>query len=125
MPPRKAQKTSRKATLDALPNSTAQSAASQKRKIDWSTIDEQEPFKGFTLSAATSNKRRKVGQSQAKAKAVTTHDADVLGYSAAPLSADIVQPNPFPEVDLSQAHYLIEPARIWESTKRYRKFTSK
>ncbi|KAH7408139.1 hypothetical protein DE146DRAFT_606612 [Phaeosphaeria sp. MPI-PUGE-AT-0046c] len=113
----------RKATANAPSDTTTPSTISTKRKIDWSTIDEPDVFEGFTLTAVTSNKRRKTVQSQTKETSGTTNDAGIPGYGEAPLSANIVQSNPFPEAALSQSHYAVEPAHVWESTKRYRKFT--
>jgi hypothetical protein len=124
MPPRASKVTPKKA---AGKNTSTQDTTSNKRKIDWATIDESEPFPGFkvkrvaakvpnTTPQANANKKRKTGK---QSSARSDH------YTDAPLDAEIVQRNPFPESDLSETHYVVEPKAEWESASRYRKFTSK
>jgi hypothetical protein len=125
MPARKARATPKKAPGSATLEASIPNTASKKRKIDWSTIDEQKkPFDGFKLTAVKTKPAR---SNQASKKQKTSKPATGVaeGYRDAPLDADIVQRNPFAESDLSQTHYKVTPAVLWESTLRYRKFTSK
>lgn len=102
---------------------TSDTSASLKRKVDWATIDKNGEFEGFRIEAVrpktmkqppkTSNKKQKTNASGASAN-----------YKDAPLGADLVQENPFTETELSEVHCKVEPALEWESTNRYRKFTS-
>lgn len=111
---------------DTTPTAAATPAAvSKKRRIDWETIDEPELFEGFTVKFVTSKKRRKSGRARNQNEPTLMDVADMRGYKKGSLSADIFQANPFPEAPLSAARYTVEPAHIWESTQRYRRFTSK
>lgn len=127
MPPRASKATPKKS---AKINASTPPATSNKRKIDWATIDDTEPFPGFTIQLlkakapakpptktpqANTNKKRKTGSQSS---------GTVDNYDA-PLDAQAVSLNPFPESDLSDLHYVIEPKDEWESAMRYRKFTSK
>jgi hypothetical protein len=121
MPPRKAKATPKKhARVDSTPPlSETSQTISKKRKIDWATIDETQLFEGFELKPIkikTANKKQKTGQQATPS---------LESYRDAPLGADIVQKNPFPEGELSETHYIVTPTAEWESTSRYRKFTSK
>jgi hypothetical protein len=121
MPPKKKIKaTSKIATTPskAIALTTPQTSSpisSRKRKIDWATIDDKEPFQGFGL--------KHIKAAKSKKKQRTSNGTD--GYKDAPLDAKILQKNPFAEGELSETHYLVEPTAEWESTQRYRKFTSK
>jgi hypothetical protein len=101
----------------AKPAHTEPPPANKKRKIDWSTVDD---FEGFQVKNANvkANKKQKTVTQASEAH----HN---LPAQNAPLTADVVQPNPFPEAELSAIHMNIEPAHYWEATNRYRKFTSK
>jgi hypothetical protein len=88
----------------------------KKRKIDWSTVED---FDGFQVKSASVKKARKKQKTGAQASEVHYPGRDV------PLKAEIVQANPFPGAELSAVHMKIEPAQYWESTNRYKKFTSK
>jgi hypothetical protein len=124
MPARKAGAIPKKKPASATPEASIPNKASKKRKIDWSTIDEQKkPFDGFKLTAVKT-KPAKPGQASKKQKTSKPATGVAEGYRDAPLDADIVQRNPFAESDLSQTHYKVTPAALWESTLRYRKFTS-
>jgi hypothetical protein len=126
MSARKSESASTKPPESVTPKAAAASTASKKRKIDWSTIDEQKiPFTGFTLQNVKVKATK--GSSQAGKKQKTSKPTEGLSeaYRDAPLDADIVQKNPFVEGDMSQTHYVVKPAAHWESTLRYRKFTSK
>jgi hypothetical protein len=103
-----------RATAPATPQ-TSSPGPSKKRKIDWATIDDKEPFQGFGLRHIKATKSKK------KQKASSGTNT----YKDAPLDAKILQKNPFVESELSETQYLVEPAAEWESTLRYRKFTSK
>jgi hypothetical protein len=126
MPPRKSVVTPKKTPESAIPEVAAAETASKKRKIDWSAVDEQKtPFAGFTLRSVKIKATK--GSSQAGKKQKTNKPTEGLpvAYRDAPLDADIVQKNPFAEGEMSQTHYIVKPAAYWESTLRYRKFTSK
>ena len=98
----------------------------KKRKIDWATIDDQSHFEGFTLVPTKPNKApKKSTPVPKKQKTGRPSSAEVQSYKDAPLDADIAQKNPFPAGKLSDTYYKVEPALEWESTQRYRKFTSK
>jgi len=103
---------------DATPpthnNSTA---TAKKQKINWSTIDN---FEGFTISSVGVRTQKQASKHAAKKSRA---NAEKYPGQDAPLDADVVQPNPFPETDLSDVHVKISPADYWESTSRYRKFT--
>lgn len=98
--------------------------ATRKRKVDWATIDERKPFRGFTLKAAKAKTPKKSARRDKKQKTASTTNGET-GYRDAPLGADIVQQNPFQGGELSETHYQVKPVAEWESTQRYRKFTSK
>ncbi|EFQ91275.1 hypothetical protein PTNB73_09664 [Pyrenophora teres f. teres] len=90
----------------------------KKQKIDWSTL---ENFDGFTISSVglnTPKQASKLGGKKSK-----RNYGGAYPSQDAPLDADVVQPNPFPDTDLSEVHVKIAPAIYWESTSRYRKFT--
>lgn len=121
-PPKSKKSTPRKpARSDSLPQSEGSLPVSKKRKIDWATIDDDQPFQGFELKSIKS----KSVQPAKRHKSGEPSDVSNDGYKDAPLDADIVQKNPYPDADLSDTHYLVEPRAEWESTLRYRKFTSK
>jgi hypothetical protein len=103
---------------DEKPAHTEPPSDGKKRKIDWSTVDD---FQGFTI------KSTRVKAASKKQKTATEADGTQHNLPAqnAPLTADVFQANPFPETELSAVHMKIEPANFWESTSRYRKFTSK
>jgi hypothetical protein len=126
MPPRKPRTTPKKASESATPEAAVPDTASKKRKVNWSTIDEQKkPFEGFKLTAVKTKTVKKTSQAGKRQKTTKPATGVSEGYRDAPLDADIVQRNPFAESDLSQTHYKVTPAGLWESTLRYRKFTSK
>ncbi|KAF1912633.1 hypothetical protein BDU57DRAFT_583096 [Ampelomyces quisqualis] len=125
MPPR-ISKTPSKPAKHADSNAVSPGITSKKRKIDWATIDETPLLeKGFTLKPVASkptrtpSKRRK----NKRQKLDKAAGLDREGYKDAPMNADIVQRNPYAECELSQTHYRVQPARVWEETQRYRKFT--
>jgi hypothetical protein len=122
MPARKRKATAERAVEGASSHTPTPTTGSKKRQIDWKTIDEPKPFGGFTLQPVKVKQPKKVGQAKKKQK---TSEGATEGYRDAPLDADIVQKNPFDEGDLSQTHYSVKPAAVWESTQRYRRFTSK
>ncbi|RMZ66771.1 ebs-bah-phd domain-containing [Pyrenophora seminiperda CCB06] len=99
------------------PRDNGNIAAAKKQKIDWSTIDN---FEGFTVSSVSVRP-----QKQTSNPATKKSKSNIEKYPGqdAPLDANVVQPNPFPETDLSEIHVRISPAAYWESTNRYRKFT--
>lgn len=124
MPPKsKAKPALKKAPDAATPDTETPDKTSKKRKVDWATIDDKKPFQGFRLEALKTKSR----SSPAHKKQRT--ERPVIGaletYKDAPLDADIVQKNPFTGSELSETHYKVKPALEWESTQRYRKFTSK
>jgi hypothetical protein len=126
MSARKSGSTSKKPPESATPETAAANTASKKRKIDWSTIDEQKiPFAGFTLQNVKVKATKAPSQAGKKQKTSKPTEGLPEAYRDAPLDADIVQKNPFAEGEMSQTHYVIKPAAHWESTQRYRKFTSK
>ena len=90
----------------------------KKRKIDWSEVDN---FEGFTIKPIKIKPANKKQKTAAQADGTQNN----LLAQNAPLNADVFQANPFPEAELSAVHMKIEPAHYWESTNRYRKFTSK
>lgn len=122
----------KEAPRTATPGSDAPTENGKKRKVDWATIDDTDHFKGFELKAV---KRASKGtQSQTPKNTSPAHKKQKIGnaasvereeYRAAPTTAEILQSNPFPDSQLSDTHYKVEPALEWESTQRYRKFTSK
>lgn len=112
----------RKPTNDAPSHSDSPNdPAAKKPRIDWSTIED---FYGFTVTAATAKAQKKLRHA-----AANTHKTQTPGKPPkypgqdAPLGANVVQSNPFPQTDLSQVHVKISPVLHWESTSRYRKFT--
>jgi len=133
MPPKskskaKAKATPKKAPATATPDTETPDpeSAAQKRKVDWATIDDETPFEGFTLKAVKANKPpKKSSPAHKRQKTSKPSNGEVQSYRDAPLDADIVQRNPFPESELSETHYKVNPSLEWESTQRYRKFTSK
>jgi hypothetical protein len=121
-------KTPGKSAEHADSNAATPSAASKKRKIDWTTIDETPLFKnGFTLKSAASipAKKSSKGRKSKKQKVDEAAEVETEVYKNAPMDANIVQKNPYAECELSQTHYKVQPAKVWEETQRYRKFTSK
>jgi hypothetical protein len=103
----------------------ASSATRKKRKVNWATIDKGGPFEGFKLKAAKMKTPKKSTLAYKKQKTAKSANADTESWRDGPLDADIVQKNPFPESELSETHFSVEPMAEWESTQRYRKFTSK
>ncbi|KAF7674910.1 hypothetical protein GT037_006673 [Alternaria burnsii] len=102
--------------------SDATNPSTKKRKIDWSTVDS---FPGFKVIGVDTKARKKPGQAsttQEKRNADNWEHHKYPGHLM-PLDADIVQPNPFQGAPLGDLHVKISPARYWESTNRYRKFT--
>jgi hypothetical protein len=95
--------------------------STKKRKVDWATIDEPKPFQGFKLKAVTAKIPKKADKKQKTGK---PSDGERKRYRDA-LGVDIVQKNPFLESDLSETRYQVQPTAEWESTVRYRGFTSK
>ncbi|EUC50953.1 hypothetical protein COCMIDRAFT_80648 [Bipolaris oryzae ATCC 44560] len=92
---------------------------SKKQKVDWSAIDD---FKGFTIMAANTKPHNKSLVTKNNKTGAEVKTPKYPGQDA-PLNANVVQQNPFPEVKLSTVHVKISPALHWESTTRYRKFT--
>jgi hypothetical protein len=121
MAPRKRKATADGSAEGAPSDTSTPTTASKSQQIDWKTIDHPKQFGGFTLGPAKVKQSKKSGQAKKKQK---TSEGETEGYRNAPLDADIVQKNPFSEGDLSQTHYSVKPAAHWESTQRYRKFTS-
>jgi hypothetical protein len=111
-------------THASLHGSTTPEPSSKKRKVDWSTIDQDKTFNGFALNLVRP-KASKKAQPSKKQKTIHDNGRATENYKDAPLDANIVQTNPFSESDISNTHYAVEPAAAWESTNRYRKFTSK
>jgi hypothetical protein len=124
MPPRASKATPKKSAGRSAPTPNT---TSNKRKINWATIDESEPFPGFKVKRVTAKAPDKTPQANASKKRKTGRQSSARSdnYTDAPLDAEIVQKNPFPESDLSETHYVVEPKAEWESASRYRKFTSK
>jgi hypothetical protein len=117
-----------KSAEHAYSNAVTPSAASKKRKIDWTTIDETPLFKkGFTVKSAAfiPAKKSSKGRKNKKQKVDEAIEVEREVYKNAPMNANIVQKNPYAECELSQTHYKVLPAMVWEETQRYRKFTSK
>lgn len=110
------------ASRDAPPTKTnpLNNPGNSKRKMDWDSIDENKAFKGFTLKAVAprrpSNKRQKTG---AGARGATGSEKDASRI------AEINEENPYKETKLNTIHCQVVPARLWESTDRFRSFTSK
>jgi hypothetical protein len=104
---------------DPQNDSATPKSVSKKRKIDWADIGND--FGGFDLKSVRqkATKKRIVAQASKKQKTV------VDNYKDKPLGADIIQENPFAGSSISDTHYAVTPAAEWESTSRYRKFTSK
>ncbi|RAR06797.1 ebs-bah-phd domain-containing protein [Stemphylium lycopersici] len=100
---------------------SAKKRVAKKRKIDWSAIDE---FEGFTISPVNVKTPKKPSKTVGK-KQRTSVVGTNINYPGqdAPLDADVIQPNPYPEAELSEVHVKISPALYWESTNRYRRFT--
>ena len=98
------------------PSKDIKLAATKKQKIDWSTVDN---FEGFTITSVGCRTQKQASNPAGKQPKSNTGIPD----QNAPLDADVVQPNPFPETELSEVHVKISPAIYWESTSRYRKFT--
>lgn len=109
----------------ATPENNTPESSSKKRKVDWAAIDDS-TFDGFTLvSVKTTKTSRKSAPTPKKQKSAKSEDGETESYNKdAPLDADITQKNPFPNSELSETHYQVEPSAEWESTQRYRKFTS-
>lgn len=107
-------------------SSSTPDPANQKRKIDWSTIDDEATFEGFTVKAVsfkTPKKSTKPAHKKQKTGTPASEGSEI--YQDAPRDAEIIQTNPFSETELSAVHCKIEPAAEWESMQRYRRFTSK
>ncbi|KAG9188755.1 hypothetical protein G6011_07460 [Alternaria panax] len=94
----------------------------KKRKIDWSTVDNFPGFKVIGVDAKAQKKSSKALTTKEK-RSENGWENDKYPGHLAPLAADIVQPNPFQGPQLGDLHVKISPARYWESTNRYRKFT--
>ncbi|CBX95236.1 hypothetical protein LEMA_P023880.1 [Plenodomus lingam JN3] len=93
-------------------------------KVDWSTIDLRDDFDGFQLSAIRrKTKKEAVKPVTEKQKTAIKTSRATENYKNASMSAQVAQENPFPETDLADVYCKVEPAREWESTQRYRKFT--
>jgi hypothetical protein len=110
---------------NATPETEAPDTNAKKRKIDWATIDDPAPFGGFTLTAVKGKAPKNAAPSVKKQKTTKSGGVESEYYRDAPMDADIVQKNPFLPTELSETHYQVEPPLAWESTQRYRKFTSK
>ncbi|CAN9306445.1 unnamed protein product [Alternaria alternata] len=104
------------------PASDATDPAAKKRKIDWSTVDNFPGFKVIGVDTKARKKPGKASNTQEKRNANSWEHHKYPGHLM-PLDADIVQPNPFQGAPLGDLHVKISPARYWESTNRYRKFT--
>ncbi|KAH7076374.1 hypothetical protein BKA63DRAFT_281377 [Paraphoma chrysanthemicola] len=120
MAPRKSKSTPRLDMEATKYDSDVSSATSKKRKIDWATIDNGTAFKGFTLNPVKIKTPKSAAQAQKKQKIA---NGDAGSGKSMPLSAEIVQQNPFPGSELSETHFTVQPIAEWESTQRYRKFT--
>lgn len=109
----------------ATPENETPEPSSKKRKIDWANIDDT-VFPGFELVPVKVNKiSKKSAATPKEQKAGRTDKGEAESYNKdAPLDADITQRNPFPDSELSDTHYQVKPSAEWESTQRYRKFTS-
>lgn len=106
----------------------AEGTTAKKRKVNWATIDDEGTFEGFEVRIVKPGQARKSkGDSPAPKKQKTgkAGSAETDPYKDAPLDAQSVQKNPFEAGPLGDAHYKVKPEREWESTQRYRKFTSK
>lgn len=102
--------------------------STKKRKVDWSKIDQEKIFEGFTLHAvkpAKTKTSRNSTPSTKKHKSGKAGTVESETYNDAPMDADIVQKNPFEDGELRETHYKVQPSLEWESTSRYRRFTSK
>ncbi|KAI8940035.1 hypothetical protein NX059_003757 [Plenodomus lindquistii] len=89
-------------------------------KVDWSAMGE---FKGFTVSAVKLKPKEQPAKPASKKQKTNKASRASEAYKNAPLRAEVVQPNPFLEIELQEVYWKIKPAREWESTQRYRKFT--
>jgi hypothetical protein len=125
MPPRKSKAILKNVPAATTPDTDTPGTSTKKRKVDWATIDEPKPFQGFKLKAVKAKTPKKAIQANKKQKTGKPSDGETERYRDAPLGADIVQKNPFPESELSETRYQVQPTAEWESTLRYRKFTSK
>ncbi|USP77004.1 hypothetical protein yc1106_04278 [Curvularia clavata] len=112
----------RKATHDPPSHSDCPNdLVAKKPKLDWSTIQD---FHGFTVTAVNAKAQKKLRNAAAnKHKTATPGKPPKYPGQDAPLDANVVQSNPFPQTELSPVHVKISPALHWESTSRYRKFT--
>jgi hypothetical protein len=103
------------------PSDGAKPPVAKRQKVDWSAIED---FQGFTIKPANTKSQKKPGNAAAKSlKPGTEARNPKYPGQDAPLDADVIQSNPFPEAQLSTVHVKISPALHWESTTRYRKFT--
>ncbi|KAF1840395.1 uncharacterized protein K460DRAFT_207565 [Cucurbitaria berberidis CBS 394.84] len=106
-------------------SSIANTSASRKRQVDWAAVDADGSFDGFTVKTVSLSTRQKPTKSSHKKQKTTTtpRSRPSDGNADAPTKADMVQPNPYPKTKLSEVYCQVVPAALWESTRRYRKFT--
>lgn len=107
------------------PGAETPDANTKKRKVDWATIDDKKPFAGFKLVPPTKTKAGKKTKPSRKKQKTGNSAGAADRWKDAPMGANIVQENPYSEGVLSETHYQVKPALEWESTNRYRRFTSK
>lgn len=111
-----------------LPSTSPNTSTKKHRpKIDWGAIDENGGFGGFTVKTVTGKKVVKPTGRPSLKKQRSNDDSPTArkeSYKDAPMGADVRQPNPYLETKLSEVYVKVEPQAEWESTQRYRKFTS-
>ncbi len=96
---------------------------SKKQKIDWATIDDT-GFDGFVVKSIAVKALKSSGRPPTKKQKNGSVHSATNTYKNASFNARLSQKNPFEETELSEVHCKIEPAAEWESTQRYRRFTS-
>lgn len=103
-----ARKSSENALTPAKNGAMTDTPESHKRKrerVDWSSIDQKGTFHGFELKPLKASKKRR-----------SMKDLRL---------PHIVQPNVFDGCNLSETQFTVTPPLEWDSTGRYKKFTSK
>jgi hypothetical protein len=93
------------------------SAKLEATELDWEAFDKK--YDGFKVKTAMPKATQKQTVEQPSKRQA---DAE---YDNGPMSADVIQKNPYSERSISKTHYAVTPAAEWESTMRFRKCTSK
>jgi hypothetical protein len=90
----------------------------KKQEKDWSAV---KTIIDFNIKCSST---QQISKAQSTSSQVNGKRYNLV-VNNAPLDAEFVQLNPFPEVELSAVHTEISPPDYWESMKRYMKLTSK